>query len=65
MTKRRNLKFQMGKQTEQKKEKIQTVRPAHLDTDLIPTRHLGITSIRHCTLVSTKTYTENPDERTR
>jgi hypothetical protein len=31
----------------------------------LTTRHLGKTSIRQCTLMSTKTYTENPDERAR
>jgi hypothetical protein len=33
------------------------------DTDLLPTRHLGRAPIRHCTLISTKTYTEVPDEQ--
>jgi hypothetical protein len=29
----------------------------------LPTRYLGLYPIRHCTLVSTKTYSEFPDER--
>jgi hypothetical protein len=35
------------------------------DTELLPTGHLGTTSIRQCTIMSKKTYTENPDERAR
>jgi hypothetical protein len=32
-------------------------------TDLLPTRHLGWASIRQCALISTKAYTDHPDEQ--